>query len=155
VSMREPGDYNLYNNIGTAPFYLTLIDSLDQSKVIKEQIKRMRNSPEPFAMYYFVQIAVLLPTYIALPLVDWYASKVTLTLTNIPGPRTPLTIGHSVAKSMIAFVPGVGNLPGGFSIMTCCDTLKMGLNSDVVCIPEPSKFIELFEQQFDALIGTA
>ena len=53
---------------------------------------------------------------------------------------------------MFFFVPSLGNLGSGISIISHGDTVKIGCISDIVNIPEPQEIINLFEKNYDKLI---
>lgn len=98
---------------------------------------KLKKSIEPFAMYYFIYLATLLPSFIASFITKFVASKMSLVFSNVPGPKKPLTFVEKKAKSMFFFVPSLGNLGSGISILSHGDIVKIGCISDIVNIPEP------------------
>ncbi len=155
VSMRQKGDYEIYNNIGTVPFYVPLTDNVIEGiKEVQAAVGYMRTSGEPLAMYYFVNSTTILPIFLAMPLIHWYASKITVTLTNIPGPRELFDYDGVKGHSIMAFGPGVGNLAGAIACITCSDNLKFGITMDKVNIPNPRKIMEMYETELDSLLAS-
>ena len=63
--------------------------------------------------------------------------KISLVYSNVPGPRKPMVYFGKETKKMMFFVPGIGTLSAGISIISHVDVLKIGCISDVSRISDP------------------
>jgi len=54
---------------------------------------------------------------------------------------------------MFFFVPALGDIGTGISIMSHGNVIKIGCISDSSCIEDPREFIELIEKNYDSMLG--
>ena len=57
----------------------------------------------------------------------WVASKATVILSNIPGPKVPYKFQGTECKGIIALIPGLGDLAFGISSISHGDSLFMSI----------------------------
>ena len=60
----------------------------------------------------------------------WVASKSTMVLSNVPGPKRSLVFDKAEAVGFGALIPGLGDLAIGISAMSMADRLYMAIQSD-------------------------
>ena len=96
ISLREApnsaDEFELKNNFAMVSIKLDLVDNFEKGlKQIKQNMDKLKRSIEPFAMYYFIYLATLLPSFIANFITKFIASKMSLVFSNVPGPKKPFT----------------------------------------------------------------
>jgi len=80
-------------------------------------------------------------------------TKGTVVATNVPGPRHPIYLAGTLVNSMIGFVPQSGRIGVGLSFISYNNQVLVGLNVDAGLISDPEKFLELFHEEFEALLA--
>ena len=60
-----------------------------------------------------------------------------ITFSNVPGPRVPLIIQGLKSKKMMFYVPGIESVASGISIITHEHIMKIGVCSDTSQIKDP------------------
>jgi hypothetical protein len=83
----------------------------------------------------------------------WVASKSTVILSNVPGPKVPFTFGKVHCKGIIALIPGLGDLAFGISAMSHAETLHMAIQSDLDYVEDPKEIRDLLEKNYDELVN--
>ena len=53
---------------------------------------------------------------------------------------------------MYFFVPALGNVGVGISVITCCDILKLGLTCDTGFVKDSKRLMEIIEKNFEQCI---
>jgi len=56
-------------------------------------------------------------------------------------------------KSMFCFVPALGSLPGGLSIVSSGNALKFGINSDKSCIKDVKRLEQIWQEVIEKEIS--
>lgn len=60
----------------------------------------------------------------------WVASKATIILSNVPGPKDGLYYSGVRTTGFVALIPGLGDLAFGISAMSMRDKLYMAVQAD-------------------------
>lgn len=82
----------------------------------------------------------------------WSVSKATLVLSNVPGPKKPLVFNGVKSRSLIALIPGNGDLAFGISAISHCDIMTMAVQSDICYLKDPNELRTLIEKNYDDLV---
>lgn len=146
-------DEDLGNNFGLV--FLTLPLDQEQSSLRLEKIKQgmdlLKASAEYVASYVILNILGSLPAWIEDVAIRILDRKGTVVSTNVPGPRHQIYLAGTPIRSLIAWVPQSGRIGVGLSFVSYNDQLIVGLNVDAGLIPDPDRFLQLFEEEFYAL----
>jgi hypothetical protein len=141
-SLRAPPlkreDFELRNDF--AMMMITLDLDTDFNKCLAKVQKRMdalKKSIEPYGMYYFIKISLLLPVFILKTASNFLCDKMSLVFSNVPGPKNPWVINGVKSKKVFFFVPGMAGIASGISIMSHVDVFKVGCVGDEAQIPNP------------------
>ena len=97
---------------------------------IKSQMDILKHSLDPFGMYFMVKLNSILPPVLQKLATSEQTAKLTCVFTNVPGPKTPLIFSGLKCKKIMFFVPALGNLACGISIVSHVDTITVGCISD-------------------------
>jgi hypothetical protein len=76
-------------------------------------------------------------------------------MTNVPGPRQPLTFCGRSVKQMMFWVPQSGDIGMGVSILSYAGGVQFGLVTDARMCPDPEAIIERFAPEFGKLLWLA
>jgi diacylglycerol O-acyltransferase / wax synthase len=121
---------------------------LDEIHLRMNQIK---HSPEGAVSYGILGLIGLTPPQIEQRLVDMFASKSTLVLTNVPGPRQPVYFAGTRVAGVIPWVPAGGSIGLGVSIFSYDGRVTVGLRADAGIIPQPRVIVEAVERELEKL----
>jgi diacylglycerol O-acyltransferase / wax synthase len=113
---------------------------------IHRRMESIKRSPEGAMSYGILGLIGLTPPQLERRLVDMFASKSTLVLTNVPGPRQPVYFAGTRVAGVIPWVPAGGSIGLGVSIFSYDGRVTLGIRVDAGIIPEPAAIIEAFER---------
>jgi hypothetical protein len=104
---------------------------------VQKRMHALKKSIEPYGMYYFLKIALMLPSFIFKPASNFLCDKMSMAFSNVPGPKTPWVINGVKSKKTFFFVPGMAGVASGISIMSHVDIFKVCCVGDEAQIPNP------------------
>jgi hypothetical protein len=146
-------DLTLCNQVAGFPFPLPLCsDFLTAIKCISRDMKEVKTKFLPLGTYYLTGILTLLTPILALPLIKYFAGKPTLTMTNVFGPPTSVSLSGSKSKHVYALLPSMAEISGGFALVSHGDIAKMSFIADTSRCTNSSRVIEIFEANMDAIL---
>ncbi len=150
-------DDELGNNFGlvflTMPIEKTM--PLARLDAIKQGMDWLKASAEYAATYLILKVLGQLPKWIENLAVRILDMKGTVVATNVPGSRKSLDLAGAPIQSIIAWVPQSGRIGVGLSFISYNDQLIVGLNTDAAVIPDPQVFLQLFVDEYTALMEAA
>lgn len=119
---------------------------------IKRRMDELKSSLQPVVAFGALNAIGFLPSRLqALP-IQFFGSKASVVLTNVPGPREPLYLAGEPLKRAMFWVPQSGRLGLGISILTYAGEVLMGVASDVGLVPDPQTIVEGFHAELEELL---
>jgi WS/DGAT/MGAT family acyltransferase len=94
----------------------------------------------------------LLPAALQAPFVDLVSRKATVVVSNVPGPRAPLTLCGQLVTGMYFWVPQSGSISTGLSLLSYAGNVYFGVISDRAVIQAPARLVTLFAREFENLV---
>ncbi len=85
-------------------------------------------------------------------LMDLLVSRCTAVMTNVPGPQHPLYLAGARIKQVMFWVPQVGDVGVGVSILSFDGKVQFGLMTDTAIVPDPEKVIAKFVPAFEQFV---
>jgi diacylglycerol O-acyltransferase len=85
---------------------------------------------------------------------DFFARKASLVVTNVPGPRTALSLAGNRVDDLMFWVPHPATLGVGVSILSYAGIVKIGVRADVAAMDDPSDLTARLVEEL-ALLGCA
>jgi hypothetical protein len=113
----------------------------------------MKGSHYPFGNMALAELIGWFPGIIGQLLMMWVVSKATVVLSNVPGPKTGFywpSLGTK-AVGFIAFIPGLGDLAFGVSIMSLGERMYMAITADTSYVKNPHEIRDIINRQYDEL----
>lgn len=156
-SMRQPvknlSDIKLNNDFAALPVQLELFESFEVAlPFFNQKFTRLKNSLEPFGALYFFKICVNLPFTIPKLLVDFLSDKYTLVFSNLNCSKIPFEFDGKKQTGGFYFVPCVGKLNCGVSLVTAGKIMAMACFSDESSIRNPQEFVDIFHSHYKKTI---
>jgi len=145
VNIRPPEEMDkLGNRFGLVFVALPvgLAEPLERLKTVHRRMERLKKSPEAGVVFSVLQLLGLAkPELLALG-VDFFGSKATLVLTNVPGPRKHLYMAGSRIRNMMFWVPQSAHMGLGISIFSYAGEVRIGVAADAALVPNPDSLVE-------------
>jgi hypothetical protein len=113
----------------------------------------MKKSLYPHGVLALTQFIAWFPSIVGQLVMMWVVSKSTVVISNVPGPKEPLNYFGVKSKSLLALIPGLGDLAMGISALSHGNTLLMAVQSDVSYLEDPDCLMDLIEKNYDQLVG--
>jgi hypothetical protein len=99
-------------------------------------------------------IGFLPPPLQPLP-VQFFGSKASLVLTNVPGPRERLYLAGEPLRRAMFWVPQSGRLGLGVSILSYAGEVMVGVASDAGLVPDPQTIVDGFHAELETLTAAS
>lgn len=88
--------------------------------------------------------------------VDFFVSKASGLVTNVPGPRGPVYFAGAKVDGVIGWVPRAGDMTFGVAIFSYNGHVTVGVSTDAGVIPDPESLVVAFEDEIASmLVGAA
>ena len=126
---------------------------LDRVMEVKRRMDDLKNSPEAVVGYTLLEIMGMTPAQIENLLVQFFAMKSTLVLTNVPGPQQPLYFAGSPIERIMFWVPQSGRLGMGVSIFSYAGMVNIGVMTDYRLVPDPEAISDYMMQDFNEMLA--
>ncbi|RME00928.1 MAG: DUF1298 domain-containing protein [Deltaproteobacteria bacterium] len=128
-----------------------IADPRERFEEIGRRMAALRASPEALVSFRLFQTIGTSPAEIREMLLQNIGTKTTLVLTNVPGPRFPVSFAGKEVKGIVFWVPHIGRVALGINIFTYAGKIRLSLSTDAGIIPEPQTIVEAFEDVFDEM----
>lgn len=111
----------------------------------------LKRSKQAIAAYLMLNIMGRLPEAVEKPMLQFFTTKATAVMTNVPGPREPLYLAGAELAQLLFWVPQAGSVGIGLSIFSYRGTVQIGLIADENLLPDPGAVCERFGSEFELL----
>jgi WS/DGAT/MGAT family acyltransferase len=118
---------------------------------VHRRMNAIKQSPEGAMSYGILSAIGVTPRQIEQRLVDLFASKSSLVLTNVPGPRQPVYFAGTRVAGVTSWVPAGGTIGLGVSIFSYAGKVTIGLRADAGLIPDPNAILVAFQHELAQL----
>jgi diacylglycerol O-acyltransferase len=116
---------------------------------------RLKHSAEPLVAFGVQQVIARSPSAVARRVTDFFSGKTVGQLSNVPGPRVPMTMAGAPVRSVLGWVPTSGDQPLGICLFSYDGRVSIGVATDRRMIPDPLHLAELVERHLVALTRLA
>ena len=118
---------------------------------VRRRMRALKKSPGAAAIFELLWVMGRLPRPLFDAVIDLFAAKATAVVTNVVGPREPLSILGARLRQAMFWVPCAGHLGLGVSLLSYAGQVWVGVHSDVGLVPDPERIVDAFEEELDAL----
>lgn len=149
----EPVDPQLGNRFALVLLTLPTVhrDPLVRLTAAKQQMDAIKHSREPAVAYGILSVIGLAPSQLEERLVNLFADKTSLVLTNVPGPRKAVYVAGSRVAGVLPWAPCSGSLGMTVTIFSYAGGVRVGFMTDARRVPDPGILARGFEREFRAL----
>jgi WS/DGAT/MGAT family acyltransferase len=125
---------------------------LERLFATRAAMRALKNSAQPLVVLGVLAAIGSLPAAVEDPAVALFSRKASLVVSNVPGPREPLTLGGAPLEELFFWVPQAGAIGVGVSILTYADRVHFGVVADRRLVPDPAALAERLQPEFEKLL---
>lgn len=118
---------------------------------MRRHMNEIKNSPEAVVAFGVLYALGMTPVDIESVFLDFFGSKSSAVMTNVPGPQMQLYLAGSPMREIMAWVPQSAGLGMGVSIISYNGGVMIGVTTDAGLVPDPERIIANIALEFDAL----
>lgn len=118
---------------------------------MRRHMSEIKNSPEAVVAYGVLYALGMTPVDIEGVFLDFFGSKSSLVLTNVPGPQFQLYLAGSPLREIMAWVPQSAGLGMGISILSYNGGVMVGVTTDEKLVPDPDRIVDYVAVELEAL----
>lgn len=154
-----PMDENLPEELGNhfSLVFATMPLGIDEPRellqAIQSHMTRLKESAEPVVTFGIQWVLAESPTAVAVWLTNYFANKAVGVLTNVPGPRSMMTMAGVPVAGTLGWAPTSGNESMSLSIFSYNGEVTISIAADTHLVPDPDRIATLIAEEFDALMS--
>lgn len=152
---REVG--SLGNRFGLVflPLPLGTRAGAERLRHVKRSMDGLKHSPEAMVLFGLMKIFGVAPRALVSAITAFLGAKASLVMTDVPGPRAPISFCGARVDTLMAWVPQAGRLALGVSVLSYAGEVRVGVASDAAIIAEPDAIVEGFLASLREIVATA
>lgn len=149
----EPLSVELGNKFGLVyvPLPLTTEDRHDRLQEMARRTRRVKGSAQGLVAFGILEAVGRAPGFVEDLAIDVFASKGTGVMTNVPGPRHPVTLAGTRLAGTIGWGPTSGELGLGVAMFSYAGTVTIGLCVDDGLVPDVELLLDDLLVELDGL----
>ena len=148
-----PEDLGNFFALVMAVLPLDPADPAERLQRTRSRMDRIKRSEEPIITFGVQRGISAAPRPVSTALTDFFANKAVGVLTNVPGPRAPLTFAGVGVLQVIGFAPSSGDQPMTCTVFSYAGSVTVGFATDTALVPDPRELVEGTLAEISALIG--
>lgn len=116
---------------------------------VRRRMDRIKASDEPLLTYGVQRVISQAPTPVATGLTNFFANKAVGVLTNVPGPRGPISFAGQRVAGVLGWAPCSGDQVMTICIFSYNNRVSIGFAADTAHIPSAGELGTLFAAEFE------
>jgi diacylglycerol O-acyltransferase len=121
---------------------------------IRAQMVALKKSPDPVAAFGMLAALGLVPKLLEQLVIEFFTTKASLVVTNVPGPREALHLGGKQIDHLMFCVPHPARLGLGVSILSYAGEVRIGVRADEAVMANPQDLVDRFHAELEQLVKT-
>ncbi|HET8641452.1 MAG TPA: WS/DGAT domain-containing protein, partial [Pseudonocardiaceae bacterium] len=93
------------------------------------------------------------PAPLATRISRFFTEKSVGVLTNVPGPRVPMTLAGARVEGVVGWAPCSGRQTITISIFSYAGQVSFGFGTDRAVLPDPQRLVAALEAEVDAAVA--
>lgn len=119
---------------------------------VRRQMSTLKAGADGAFTYTLLDLMGRAPLPFEQRLISFFASKATLVLTNIPGPRQPVRLAGATVRGYTGWPPQSGGMGLGISIISYADEITVGVMADRDVVTDPDALVTAMRAELDDLL---
>jgi diacylglycerol O-acyltransferase / wax synthase len=137
------------------PLPISIADPGRRLAELKVRMDNIKASSEAIVSFGVLTAIGLVPRQLHPPAVEFFGSKASVVMTNVPGPREPLYLAGRQIGACMFWVPMSGHLGLGVSILSYAGGVMVGVAADAGMVPDPGRIVAAFGRELKGLMMPA
>ena len=125
---------------------------LDRLNLIKERMGAIKRSPQAPLSLALLGLIGALPGSLQPTAIDFFGSKASLVLSNVPGPVRRRFIAGAPIRHVMFWGPESGHLGLGLGVLSYAGEVMFGTISDAGLVPQPEILVRSISQALTELM---
>jgi WS/DGAT/MGAT family acyltransferase len=153
----QPLPRNLGNRFGLVVLALPvgIEDPVARTAEVKRRMDTIKHGHEGAISYGILELMGHTPALVEARLIDYFSAKGSMVLTNVPGPRRPLSVAGTRLAGVLVWAPCSGSIGMSVSIFSYAGKVTVGFLTDAVLVPDPETLAAGFRAELLALARRA
>ena len=127
-------------------------DPVQRLRHTRARMDRIKRSEEPIITFGVQRGISAAPRPVSTALTDFFANKAVGVLTNVPGPRAPLTFAGVRVHQVIGFAPSSGDQPMTCTVFSYAGTVTIGFATDAALVPDARELVRGTVEELRSLV---
>jgi WS/DGAT/MGAT family acyltransferase len=148
------GDSRLGNRFGLLPLRLPVAEPDPGTRVrtVAAATRAAKRSLVPPATFVLIGVLGVVPEVVRRLVVARLGSAATAVVTNVPGPRQPLTLAGTPIDGIAFWVPQAAAVGVGVSLFSYAGTVRIGVAADAGLVPDPQRLADDLDEALTELL---
>jgi WS/DGAT/MGAT family acyltransferase len=149
----EPVSSALGNRFGLvlAELPVDVADQVDRLWEVSRGMEAIKHSDEGAISYGILDVMGRTPTDVEARLIDYFTSKASLVVTNVPGPTRPMSLAGTPVSRALVWAPCSGDMRMTVSLFSYAGKITVGFLTDAGIVPDPQPLADAFRAELLAL----
>lgn len=155
VNLRPPDESpELGNRFGLVflPLPLGIEDPLQRLREMHLRAADLKSSMQPIVAFGVLHALGVLPRPARDRAIDFFGTKATAVITNVPGPQKRLYMAGRPLRQVLFWVPQAGRLGLGISMLSYANEVVIGVAADTGLVPEPDRMVAAFQSELEQVL---
>lgn len=118
----------------------------ERLRQVNSRMNEIKNSHEALISFGLLDAMGMTPPWAESRLVDFFAEKASLVVTNVPGPRERLGFCGQPVEGVLVWAPCSGSIGMTVSIFSYAGEVSVGFMTDTALVPDPEPLARGYEQ---------
>jgi len=119
---------------------------------VSRRMEELKKSYDAFIVLGLLSVVGMLPDALEQPAVDYFSTKSSAVMTNVPGPREQIYLAGKKVDNLQFWVPQSGEIGLGVSILSYNGGVNFGIMTDKKLAPDPGAIIARFQSEFEKVV---
>jgi WS/DGAT/MGAT family acyltransferase len=143
-ALDEPLPRDLGNRFGLVVLALPvgIEDPVERTLEVKRRMDAIKHGHEGAISYGILELMGHAPAAVEGRLIDYFSAKGSIVLTNVPGPRRPLSVAGTRLAGVLVWAPSSGSIGMSVSIFSYAGKVTVGFLTDAGLVPDPGSLAD-------------
>lgn len=146
-----PAELGNYFALAFLPMPLGSDDPVTTLQRVRHEMDRIKHSDETVLTFGLQRLVSRTPGHLAFLVTNFFANKAVGVLTNVPGPRLPMTFAGAPVVQAVGFAPCSGDNPMTATIFSYNGAVTVGFGTDAGLVPDPGLLVDLVVDQLRSM----
>lgn len=128
-------------------------DPVLRIREVQRRINDLKEAPDAAVAYAVLNALGVSSAKLAKTAATMFANKTTGVLSNVPGPRQQLYFCGEKINDLMFWVPRIGGLGIGISIISYNNGVSLGIATDAGLVHDPKAILDHFTNEYRMLLG--